>query len=144
MGDFLLHVKFPSYLFFSVLSIFSIFLHRQLQESKLWSTEVLLGKYFILRFFLSSLLESNTEHVNFGVLFQVFSKLTWKQSAPQTWFGNACKEIPDILTHALYTSRYSIVLTTLKLMLKLKCYSAYYWICLQDSHFFSSTFNLKE
>lgn len=114
------------YLFFSVLSIFSIVLHRQLQESKLWSTEVLLGKYFILRFFLSSLLGSNTEHVNFGVLFQVFSKLTWKQRLPKPDLEMHVKKYQTYVSHALYTPRYSIVLTTLKLMLKLKCYSAYY------------------
>lgn len=112
--------------FFSVLSIFSIVLHRQLQESKLWSTEVLLGKYFILRFFLSSLLGSNTEHVNFGVLFQVFSKLTWKQRLPKPDLEMHVKKHQTYVSHALYIPRYSIVLTTLKLMLKLKCYSAYY------------------
>lgn len=133
MGDFLLHVKFLTYLFLlSVIPIFSIFLHQQFQGSKLWSTEVLLGKYFVhsnlskLKFFLSSLLQNNTENVNFVVPFQAFSKLTWKQRLPQPDLEKHVKKYQTYVSHALHIHRYSIVLPIFKVMPKLKCYSAHY------------------
>lgn len=88
-GRVLLNVKFLAYLFFlSVIPLFSIFLHQQFQGSELWSTEVLLRKYFIHSYlsnlsfsclhFPVTLLQNSIEHVNCVAPFQAFSKLTWK------------------------------------------------------------------
>lgn len=132
-GRFLPHVKFLVYLFFlSVIPLFSIFLHQQFQGSKLWSREVLLRKYFThlylsnLSFsclhFPVTLLQNSVEHGNCVAPFQAFSKLTRKHFFKK-----------HVNTRHMYykpCTHISIVLTVFKVMPKLKCFSAYYWICL--------------